>query len=91
MEKRMTPAQVRMARAALDLSMEQLATDAAIDAKEIVALERGGGSPDVSAKLRATFEGAGIEFLAEDGVKQHPQMKDSGRIAVENLNSANDE
>ncbi len=88
----MTPVQARMARAALDLSTQHLATDAVVRAEDIEALERGGGSPDILAKLRATFEGAGIEFIGEDGVKRHPRSgSNGGLIPVENLNSANDE
>ncbi len=89
----MTPAQGRMARAALDRSIEDLAADASVTVEAVRALESGGGSPDASAKLRATFEAAGIEFLAEDGVKYHRPLQgpDGGTIPIDQLNSENDE
>ncbi len=59
---RMTPVQVRMARAALGLSLEQLATEAALSKEAIALLEQGLDRPEAIAKLRATFEVAGIEF-----------------------------
>lgn len=86
----MTPVQARMARAALDLSEQQLSRDTAVRAEDIEALERGAGSPDVAAKLRVTFEGAGIEFIGEDSVR-HAGRRDGGTIPLEALNSENDE
>lgn len=88
----MSPVQIRMARAALELSAEQLASKAAIGVEAVERLEQGNGSPDAEAKLRATLEGAGVEFLAQDGVKFHPvDLSAAASVPLDQLSSANDE
>ncbi len=88
----MTPAQVRMARAALGLTVERLARDAGLPPRAIAALEQGHGEPDAAAKLRATFEVAGVEFLGEDGVTFRDGRPDAAQtLPLEELNAANDE
>lgn len=88
----MTPAQVRMARAALGISVEQLARESVVPEDAVLALEGGAGQPDAAAKLRATFEGAGVEFLGEDGVRFHERAPAAaGTVPLEDLSSANDE
>lgn len=88
----MTPVQVRMARAALDLTVAQLAERAAVEGEAIELLEDGASQPEVGAKLRATLERAGIEFLGEDGVRYQGGITAPGlALPVELLNSANDE
>ena len=80
-----------MARAALDKSIEELSAEAALTAEDVTATERGGGKPDVAAKLRATFEVAGVEFLDETGIKLRSQAGSAQTVPLETLNSANDE
>lgn len=89
----MTPVQIRMARAALDMSAEDLASKAVVPPDEIEALERGsGGQPEAAAKLRATFETAGVEFLEEDGIRyREGGLRAAKTVPLENLSSANDE
>ncbi len=88
----MTPAQARMARAALGLTVERLARTAVIPPEAIVAMEQGHGEPEAAAKLRATFEVAGVEFLGEDGVTFRDGRPDAARtLPLEDLNAANDE
>lgn len=86
----MTPSQARMARAALGLSVEDLARTAAISVDEIAAAEAGGGEPGLEAKLRATFEGGGVEFLDEDGVRFRGDNA-ARTVPLDELSSANDE
>ena len=87
----MTPVQVRMARAALDLTSEALSREAGLAAGDIERLEHGGQDGAVSAKLRATFEGAGISFLGEDGVRFDARQQQARTVPLEAMNSANDE
>ena len=88
----MTPVQVRMARAALAVTAEQLAARAAIEVEAIATLERDAGRPDLTARLRSTFEQAGIEFLDQDGVRLHATGAVGAlSVPVDQLSSANDE
>lgn len=63
----MTPAQCRMARAALQLGVRELATAAAVSPTTITRLERGeslyGRTIDT---IRTTLEAAGVEFTNGD-------------------------
>jgi hypothetical protein len=88
----MTPVQVRMARAALAMPAEHLASRAGIGTEALALLERDPGRPDVTARLRAAFEQAGIEFLDQDGVRLRATSP-AGAISVplDQLSSANDE
>ena len=65
----MTPAQVRMARAALSWSLTDLAQASGVDPDTISAIEAGGpaGPPEALAAIGAALEAAGIIFLDEDG------------------------
>lgn len=88
----MTPVQVRMARAALAATAERLAAEAGVAVDAIATLEREAGRPDLTAKLRATFERAGIEFLDQDGVRLHATGAAGAlSVPVDQLSSANDE
>lgn len=64
----MDAAQCRMARAALQLGIRELAAAADVSPTTITRLERGDPlySRTVDA-IRSTFEAAGIEFIAENG------------------------
>ena len=88
----MTPVQLRMARAALGLTVEDLASRAAVQSDVVEMLERGTGRPDASAKLRTTLESAGVEFLGEDGARLRDSHYAAGNtVPLEQLSSANDE
>jgi transcriptional regulator with XRE-family HTH domain len=64
----MTSEQCRMARAALNLGVRELATAAAVSTNTITRLERGDALyPRTIAAIRAALEAAGVEFIAENG------------------------
>ena len=86
----MQPVQLKMARAALDFSVDQLASTAGLSPLDIDRLEA--GETDGSAfagRLRSVFEDAGIEFIGDDAVRLRTPT--AGTIALEDLNSENDE
>lgn len=63
----MKPAQVRMARAALNWSLADLSNAAGVHRNTISNFETGkyGGSEEALAAIRRALEDAGIEFLGE--------------------------
>jgi transcriptional regulator with XRE-family HTH domain len=63
------PAQVRMARAALKWSLQDLALASGVHRNTINNFEneRFAGSPEASAAIRAALEAAGVEFIPENG------------------------
>lgn len=65
----MKPAQVRMARAALGWSLQELADRAGVHRNTVNNFERGhyGLSADNLEKVRRTLEAAGVDFIAENG------------------------
>jgi transcriptional regulator with XRE-family HTH domain len=67
------PTQVRMARAALNWSLKQLAEAAGVHPNTIsnYETEKYGGDPEKLAAIRAALEAAGVEFTngGEPGVK----------------------
>ena len=68
----MQPVQLKMARAALGLSPDDLARQAGLDAADIEAVESGreaGG--DVLSALNLFLSTHGIELIAGDGVRAH--------------------
>ena len=70
-----TPIQLRMARAALDLTVRGLAERAEVAATTVNRIERGHAIPNrtTMAAIQRVLEGAGIEFLNEDGVRIKPK------------------
>lgn len=64
----MTPVQCRMARAALDWGVLDLAREAGVSTQTIVRLERGEAlkQPTID-RIREAFEDAGVEFIPENG------------------------
>lgn len=64
-----TPAQVRMARAALNWSLSQLAEAAGVHRNTISNFETGkfGGSDQALDAIRSALEAAGVEFIPENG------------------------
>lgn len=88
----MTPVQARMARAALDLSIEALAAEAALPADVVERIEHDGGQRDAASRLRSAFERAGVEFLGDDGVRWRSRDdRASHTLPLDELNAANDE
>ncbi|WP_348643638.1 helix-turn-helix transcriptional regulator [Methylocystis sp. L43] len=65
----MKPAQVRMARAALNWSLADLAGAAGIHRNTVSNFETGkyAGSEEALAAIRAALEKAGVEFIEENG------------------------
>jgi hypothetical protein len=63
-----TPAQCRMARAAVALGVRDLAAAADVSTNTIARFERGETLlPRTGAAIRAALESAGVEFIAENG------------------------
>lgn len=65
-----SPAQIRAARALLDLSQAALAALAGLSSMTIKRAEGSGqpaASADATAAIRAALELAGVEFIAENG------------------------
>jgi DNA-binding XRE family transcriptional regulator len=64
----MTPVQSRMARAALDWGVLDLAKEAGVSTQTIVRLERGEALKQPTLdRIRCAFEAAGVEFIPENG------------------------
>ncbi|CAN7722343.1 transcriptional regulator [Aminobacter sp. LjRoot7] len=64
----MNPAQCRMARAALEWGVLDLAREAAVSTQTIVRFERGEVLKEATVdRLRSAFEAAGIEFIPANG------------------------
>ncbi len=87
----MQPVQLKMARAALALSVDDLASLAGLSHVEIGRLESGeAGDEDLAGRLRAVFEERGIEFIDQDTVKARTSHT-ADTVPLEDLNSENDE
>lgn len=77
----LTGVQIRMARAALNLSADGLAEKAGVASKTIRRIEASEGLPSSSARtiaqIQSALEAAGIEFIGspEDapGIRIHPR------------------
>lgn len=65
----MKPAQVRMARAALDWSLADLAKASGVHRNTISNFETGkyGGSDEALRAMRSALEAAGVIFVEENG------------------------
>lgn len=65
----MKPAQVRMARAALKWSLQDLADAAKVHRNTITNFEneKYAGSQEALAAIRTALEAAGVEFIPENG------------------------
>ncbi|QQR69088.1 MAG: helix-turn-helix transcriptional regulator [Alphaproteobacteria bacterium] len=68
-----TAKQVRMARAAMDWTIEDLAGTADLAPRTIQQVERGAGNAQETTlrKLQETFESRGLEFTPDNGVREH--------------------
>ena len=95
----MKPAQVRMARAALNWSLADLAAAAGVHRNTISNFETSkfAGSEEALAAIRGALESAGVIFVDENGEgpgvrlrKTAPGTK-AASIPLEDLNAENDE
>lgn len=86
----MQSVQVKMARAALGLSVDDLAQRAGISADAVGRLEGGDAAePEASQGLSLFFASHGIELIDSDGVRaKQPETRDA--VAVEDLTTGND-
>lgn len=82
--------QVKMARAALGLSDEELAKRAGISADLLSELEAGGAAdPTVTQGLGLFFAANGIELIDSDGVRAKPRDAVDA-VTVDKLTTEND-
>ncbi len=64
----LTPAQIRMARAALGWSTVKLAREAGITANTVTRVENGGNATiETLSKIKSAFEQAGVVWVPENG------------------------
>ena len=75
----MTPIQCKMARAALDWTVKDLADKASVGISTVVRFEAGRGKSIAAtiAAMERTFEAAGIRFI-ENGVCFEPEGGETG-------------
>jgi transcriptional regulator with XRE-family HTH domain len=79
-----TSAQIRMARAALDWTVRDLAEAAGLHRNTITNIERGrGGDKKTLAAIEATLSTAGVEFIDENGGGAGVRLRKPHRIAPE--------
>ncbi len=83
----MTPAQVRMARAAVNWSLDQLAQAAGVHRNTIHNFETGrySGSPEKLRAVRQALQAAGVEFIGEAesaGVRLRSTPLGAGNVAL---------
>jgi len=71
------PSQVRQARAALDLSVRELAAESGLGTATIYSFERAKRPPyeSTARKLRETLEQLGAEFYEDGGVRVRGEVK----------------
>lgn len=75
----MTPAQCRMARAALQLGVRDLAAAAQVSPTTITRLEQGKEAyPRTVAAIRAALEAAGVIFVEENGEGPGVRLRKGG-------------
>ena len=87
----MQPVQLKMARAALDLSIDQLAARAGVSHVDIARLEDGtDGDDSHTARVRAVLESEGIVWIDEDGVRFTGDHAADAAVPVEELTTGND-
>jgi transcriptional regulator with XRE-family HTH domain len=94
---KMLSIQCKMARAALDLGVRDLAQLAKVSADTIARFERGEILKERTVdSIQLALQAAGIEFVPENGssgigVRLQKPSTSGAAIEVEDLNSANDE
>ena len=86
----MQPVQVKMARAALGLSTDDLARAAGVDGAAIVALEDGRQvKGDVTSALNLFLSTHGIELIEGDGVRARASSA-KDYVPIESVTTDND-
>ena len=86
----MQAVQVRMARAALKLSPEELAKEAHVSAAGVQALEDGGEAEgEIAQSLNLFFATHGIELIDGDGVRAR-RANTAAAVTVDQLTTGND-
>ena len=86
----MQPVQVKMARAALGLSVDDLARQAGVSSQALGVLERGGAAdPEATQGLGLFFAANGIELIDADGVRAKSR-ETSDAVTVDKLTTDND-
>jgi transcriptional regulator with XRE-family HTH domain len=83
-----------MARAALKLSVREVASAARVSPNTVTRLEAGlAVNSSTVAAIRAALQVAGVEFIAENGGGAGVRLRKPGppAIPVEDLNASNDE
>ena len=86
----MQPVQVRMARAALGLSLDDLARQTGMSTEALAELERGvGGAPETTQGLSLFFASHGIELVDGDGVRA-TSGEAANSVTVDRLTTGND-
>ena len=79
-----------MARAALDLSIDQLASKAGLSHLDVARLEEGtDGDDEHTGRVKAALEAEGIEWIDENGVR-FARDATAGSVPVEELTTGND-
>ncbi len=93
----LTPEQSRAARGLLDWSQTELAARSNLSESTIRDFEKGRRVPSINnlAAMQRALEGAGVEFIAENGggpgVRLKKLRSGPGTIAADDLNASNDE
>lgn len=86
----MQAVQVKMARAALDLSVEDLARYAGVAPSRLTEFEAGrSAEPSVTQGLGLFFAAHGIELIDSDGVRAK-QRETADFVTVDQLTTGND-
>jgi DNA-binding transcriptional regulator YiaG len=95
---RLTPRQIKAARALLGWSQAALAKATGLSIPTIKRIESKSdyldGHGDIAARVLSGFETAGAEFIAENGGGVGVRLREGRKpeiIALENLNASNDE
>jgi transcriptional regulator with XRE-family HTH domain len=75
----LTPVQCRMARAALQIGVRDLAKMAGVSPMTVTRFENGqsGGHADTLRKLQRALEEAGLEFIPENGGGPGVRMREA--------------
>lgn len=73
----MTPVQLRMARAALRLDIDEIAQKAGVNRQTVMRIEAEVGTPRPAtvAALQRALEAAGVRFIGETGVELMPPVE----------------
>ena len=91
----MTGDQARMARAALKLSVREVAAAAKVSPNTVTRVEAGSAvNNSTLAAIRGALEAAGVEFIAENGGGAGVRLRKArgdGSIPPDDLNASNDE